>query len=278
MILPLFLTLWLCATLEANEGPHNMVVNVLAVNDNDELNVVQGSDGIFGLQSDASKNKSTTAAPKPENCKDLHDQGNTVTKWYTVYTQDGSSISVYCDMDTDGGGWLVFQRRVDGSVDFYRGWSDYKSGFGSGGSEFWLGNDNINTLTSAGNYELRIDMRDVNSNSWFMTYSSFKINAESDNYRLNLGSPSSGNAGDYLSYNNQASFSTYDRDNDDYNYYYYYNCASNYQGAWWYKSCTYVNLNGYYYPYYYYSGSYGINWPGVSYYSLKFVEMKIRPQ
>ncbi|XP_066559062.1 ficolin-2-like [Amia ocellicauda] len=180
------------------------VVNVLAVNDNDELNVVQGSDGIFGLQDDASNNKSTTAAPKPENCKDLIDQGNTATKWYTVYMQDGSSISVYCDMDTDGGGWLVFQRRVDGSVDFYRGWSDYKSGFGSGGSEFWLGNDNINTLTSAGNYELRIDMR----NSWFMTYSSFKINAESDNYRLNLGSPSSGNAGDYLSYNNQQPFST----------------------------------------------------------------------
>lgn len=33
----------------------------------------------------------------------------------------------------------VIQRRYDGSVNFYRDWNDYKSGFGSMNSEFWLG-------------------------------------------------------------------------------------------------------------------------------------------
>ena len=41
-------------------------------------------------------------------------------------------------METDGGGWTVLLKRQDGSVEFYRNWADYKSGFGNLEGEHWL--------------------------------------------------------------------------------------------------------------------------------------------
>lgn len=49
-------------------------------------------------------------------------------------------------------GWIVFQRRFNGSVDFYRDWNAYKHGFGDLRSEFWLGNEKIHQLTSEGEH------------------------------------------------------------------------------------------------------------------------------
>ena len=78
----------------------------------------------------------------------------------------------------------VFQRRLNGSVDFYRDWNDYKEGFGSVNDEFWLGNDNVHSMTRNGSYILRIDMEAFNGETRFAEYVGFSIDAESTKYTL----------------------------------------------------------------------------------------------
>ena len=96
-------------------------------------------------------------------------------------------FQVYCDQQKDGGRWTVFQRRLDGSVDFYRGWNDYKKGFGDLKGEFWLGLDKIHRLTSQGKNRLRVELEDWEGNSAYAEYNSFAVNSEGNNYKLSLG-------------------------------------------------------------------------------------------
>ncbi|KAK3759974.1 hypothetical protein RRG08_006441 [Elysia crispata] len=178
---------------------------------------------------------------------------------------------ILCDTKTDDGGWIVIQRRTGSDVDFYRDWADYKNGFGDTSGDFWLGNDAIHKLTVRNPYELRIDMR-VKQQDKFAHYTSFKIEAESDNYRLRLGSYSGSigeRPGSGLSYHNNQQFSTRDRDNDDNPN----SCAVQYRGAWWYKRCYNSNLNGVWGL----QDTKGVRWnTGVSPAYPTFVEMKIR--
>jgi len=94
---------------------------------------------------------------------------------------------VFCDQTTDGGGWTVFQKRLNGSVDFYVYWSDYKVGFGDLNGEFWLGLDKIHRLTSDNNSMLRVDLEDFEGNTAYAEYNMFGVMSENDMYKLNLG-------------------------------------------------------------------------------------------
>ena len=89
-----------------------------------------------------------------------------------------------CDTTTDGGGWTVFQRRLNGSLDFYRGWESYKNGFGDLNGEFWLGNDNLHRLTAADDVILRVDLEDFDGNTAYAEYTTFKVANEADKYRI----------------------------------------------------------------------------------------------
>ncbi|EMP31096.1 Ficolin-1 [Chelonia mydas] len=170
----------------------------------------------------------------------------------------------------------AFQRRQDGSVDFYQGWEAYKRGFGNQASEFWLGNDNIHLLTRSGTYQLRIDARDFNESSTFAKYTSFKMLSEKENYTLALGSYLDGTMGDSLSGHNKLGFSTRDKDHDTFGG----SCATVYKGGWWYGQCHSSNLNGLYLKGEHSSYANGINWSTGKghHYSYKYVDMKIRPQ
>ncbi|XP_067863091.1 ficolin-1-like [Heptranchias perlo] len=210
------------------------------------------------------------------NCKQLQDKGVTLSGWYLIYLENCKSLTVFCDMDTDGGGWLVFQKRMDGSVNFYRDWNSYKKGFGNQLSEFWLGNDNIHTLTKTGSFQLRINLVDFEDNKGFAKYKSFKILDESEKYKLVLGAYIGGDIGDSFTHHNNKPFSTRDRDNDNSPS----NCALKFSGAWWYAKCHASNLNGLYLKGSHSSYANGINWStGKGFkYSYKYVDMKIRPE
>ncbi|XP_039363077.1 ficolin-2-like isoform X4 [Mauremys reevesii] len=191
-----------------------------------------------------------------KNCKELLARGKILNGWYTIYPRDCNAMTVLCDMDTDGGGWIVFQRRVDGSVDFYRDWNSYKRGFGSRLSEFWLGNDNIHLLTSLDPQELRVDLRDFDDNYEFASFSSFRVAGETSKYTLFIGPFVNGTAGDSLTNQNGMMFSTHDQDNDISEW----SCAVTYKGAWWYGACHSANLNGLYLKGAHESYADGVNW------------------
>ncbi|XP_025100001.1 ficolin-1-like [Pomacea canaliculata] len=145
-------------------------------------------------------------------------------------------------MDSGNGGWLVFQRRRDGSVDFYRNWTEYEQGFGDITGEFWLGLSRLHTLSKGRPTRLRVDLGEVDGHRHYAEYSTFRVDGPETNYTLTV-SGYSGNAGDSLQYHNNQSFSTFDRDNDKWSDG---NCAVAIHGAWWYKICHETNLNGRY--------------------------------
>ena len=182
----------------------------------------------------------TSDSAKPRNCRHALQLGHSVSGIYEIDPRDGlGSFDVYCDMETDGGGWTVFQRRKDGSENFYRNWNDYVQGFGHLYGEFWLGLDKIHRLATS--VDLRIDLMASDGEKAYAQYEYFTIGDSRSSYALYFGQYS-GNAGDSLTYHRGMKFTTSDKDNDlrgD-------NCAASNKGPWWYKACSTSNLNSLY--------------------------------
>ncbi|XP_005627227.2 tenascin-X isoform X19 [Canis lupus familiaris] len=211
--------------------------------------------------------------PFPRDCGEEMQNGAGTSRTTTVFLNGNRErpLNVFCDMETDGGGWLVFQRRMDGQTDFWRDWEDYAHGFGNISGEFWLGNEALHSLTKAGDYSMRVDLR-AGDEAVFAQYDSFRVDSAAEYYRLHLDGYH-GTAGDSMSYHSGSVFSARDRDPNNL----LISCAVSYRGAWWYRNCHYANLNGLYGSTVDHQGVSWYYWKGFEF-SVPFTEMKLRPR
>ncbi|XP_067939572.1 microfibril-associated glycoprotein 4-like [Watersipora subatra] len=188
-----------------------------------------------------------STTPVKCDCQDAFDKGERKSGAAYVLRPDPSRmlIRAICQFDDDSG-WTVIQRRLDGSVDFYRDWSDYVDGFGYIDREYWIGShvlniclDNMYYLTRT-NKKLSVYLEAHDGDGRTANYSTFYIDHADFDYTVHVGGYT-GNAEDSLAYHDGQRFSTFDNDNDPNTRV---NCAAKSDGAWWYKKCVASNLNG----------------------------------
>ncbi|XP_036097018.1 fibrinogen beta chain isoform X3 [Molossus molossus] len=240
-----------------------------------------------------------------KECEDIVRHGGETSELYLIHPSNTvKPYRVYCDMNTDGGGWTVIQNRQDGSVDFGRQWNPYKRGFGNIATsedgkkycglpgEYWLGNDKITQLTQMGPTELLVEMEDWKGDKVNARYGGFTIQSEANKYQISVNKYK-GTAGNALmegasqlvgenrtmTIHNGMFFSTLNEDPQK-------QCSKEDGGGWWYNRCHAANPNGRYYWGGHYSwdmskhgtddGVVWMNWKG-SWYSMKKMSMKIRP-
>ena len=108
-----------------------------------------------------------------------------------------AKIHVHCDMETDGGGWILIQRRTSNrTVNFTQNLEESFSGFGNLDSEFWIGLSNIYQLTNQQEVELYIFV--WNDHPYL---GSIKLSKSQVMYRLTV-SGGTGDGNDRLAYHN----------------------------------------------------------------------------
>lgn len=222
---------------------------------------------------------------QPRHCTDLLNAGQHRSGVYSVFHKAAgpSGQSVYCDMDTDGGGWTVIQRRgqYGNSVyHFYRNWTEYANGFGDPSNEYWIGNRALHALTSDDEeMALRVVLSNSTEDSVSVDYESVRVGNEDTLFKIQLGKHLRPQGWHAMGTANGQKFSTFDRDNDAASEH----CAVRYRGAWWYAQCHDANLNGLNLNGPHESYADGIEWSvrdgAVSLYSYSYpaVRMMIRP-
>ena len=160
------------------------------------------------------------------------------------------SLEVSCDQDAHGGGWIMFQRRVDGKLNFTRTWDEYRSGFGNNGgntTELWLGLEPVyQLLHSFGGREvtLRIELDAFDGNVGWVEAYAFRMRGAKASYRLywlkSRGATQM--MADSWDFNKEHAFKTFDATNGEGK------CLKKFKGGWWYSrpcdNAPGVHMNG----------------------------------
>ena len=142
------------------------------------------------------------------DCREVLLSGNKTSAKYAISPLNNhEEFEVFCDQETQGGGWTVVQQRINGSLGFDRTWDEYKAGFGTvgGQSEMWLGNNRIHSLTTQ-KTELLIELTAFDGTEGFAYYGHFHVAGEDLSYKLSVGG-FSGNIPDKLGLHNTFNFS-----------------------------------------------------------------------
>jgi len=87
--------------------------------------------------------------------------------WHAAFT--AKNLTVDISIPTQPGsvalmsvfGWIVIYQRIGDTFDCNLPWADYKAGFGSIDSNFWLGLENMHLLTSSQPYRLSTEYVDL---------------------------------------------------------------------------------------------------------------------
>ncbi|XP_060597331.1 ficolin-2-like [Ruditapes philippinarum] len=111
------------------------------------------------------------------DCKEILERDRFAdTGVYTIAVGGTETLQVYCDMRTNGGGWTVFQHRLDGSVNFQRNFSQYENGFGDINGEFWLGLKYVQKLTEMpSEFKYEITFSNDGEQPWNERFSRFQL-------------------------------------------------------------------------------------------------------
>ena len=163
---------------------------------------------------------------------------------HTIYPRmpQLTSLQVSCDQETDGGGWIMYQRRVDGTVNFTKNWEEYKYGFGDHGdntTELWLGNEKVyQVLQSNGSteWQLRIEVDAFDGSGCWVVASNFRMNNETLRYSMDWNNVSASVIELVFdwNYHKLIPFNTLDNKegHDDMKA-----CVDRFKVGWWYDDC-----------------------------------------
>jgi hypothetical protein len=151
----------------------------------------------------------------------------------------GRIYHAFCSMSE--GGYIVVQKRFDGSQSFFQGWSRYKEGFGNLFAEYWLGLDTLWWLTEGNPRRIKIVAAE-SPYKFSAEWGIFSVGSEAQKYMLTAKSfdrAASTYDFDFLQQSDGKYFSTWEVDNDAYSAG---SCAT-YYGAFWHGACSHIIAN-----------------------------------
>lgn len=62
-----------------------------------------------------------------KDCQYVKEVGYLVSGIYMIkFENSRGSMQLWCEYSLDFGGWIVIQKRMDGFVNFFRNWENYK--------------------------------------------------------------------------------------------------------------------------------------------------------